>query len=63
MVGQAVINIGGRGAQVHDVFVGLYSVPQTDAGSITTVTIEGVLPVEPISEHVSQTVLQYSWEH
>ena len=43
---------------MHDEFVGLYSVPQTDAGTITTVTTECVLRVEPTSEHVSQTVLQ-----
>ena len=42
---------------MHDEFVGLYSVPQTDAGTIATVTTECVLPVEPTSEHVSQTVL------
>ena len=42
---------------MHDEFVGLYSVPQTDAGAITTVTTECVLPVEHTSEHVSQTVL------
>ena len=51
-------SVGGRGPQVHDEFVGLYSVSQTDAVSITTVTTECVLPVEPTSEHVSQTVLQ-----
>ena len=56
MVGQH--SMGGRGPQVHDEFIGLYSVPQTDAGTITTVTTECVLPVEPTSEHVSQTVLQ-----
>ncbi len=27
---------------MHDAFVGLYSVPQTDAGNITTVTIQNV---------------------
>ena len=45
---------------MHDEFVGLYSVPQTDAGTATTVTKKSVLPVEPTSEseHVSQTVLQ-----
>ena len=43
---------------MHDEFVGLYSVPQTDTGTITTVTTECVLSVEPTSEHVSQTVLQ-----
>ena len=50
---------------MHDEFVGLYNVPQTDAGTITTVTTGCVLPVEPTSEseHVSQTVLQWSWEH
>ena len=50
---------------MHDEFVGLYSVPQTDAGTITMVTTGCVLPVEPTSEseHVSQTVLQWSWEH
>ena len=31
---------------------------QTDAGTITTVTTQCVLPVEPTSEHVSQTVLR-----
>ena len=29
-------------------FVGLYSVPQTNAGTISTVTTECVLPVEPM---------------
>ena len=40
---------------MHDEFVGLYSVPQTDAGTITTATTGYVLPVEPTSEseHVS----------
>ena len=57
MVGQTVINIRWVG-ETPDEFIGLYSVPQTDAGTITTVTTECVLPVEPTSEHVSQTVLQ-----
>ncbi len=52
--------MGGRGPQVHDEFIGLYSIPQTDAGTITTVSTECVLPVEPTSEHVSQSVLQYN---
>ena len=43
---------------MHDAFVSLHSVPQTDAGTITMVTTECVLPVEPTSEHVSQTMLQ-----
>ena len=43
---------------MHDELVGLYSVPQPDAGTITTVNTECVLPVEPTYEHVSQTVLQ-----
>ena len=43
---------------MHNELCGLYSVPQTDAGTITTVTTECVLPVEPTSEHVSQTMLQ-----
>ena len=38
---------------MHGEFVVLYSVPQTDAGTITC-----VLPVEPTSEQVSQIVLQ-----
>ena len=42
--------------QVHDEFVGLYSVPQTDAGTITTVTTECVLPVETTSEHFADSV-------
>ena len=37
---------------MHDEFVGLYSVPQTDAGTITTVTTECVLRVEHTSEQV-----------
>ena len=45
---------------MHDEFIGLYSIPQTDAGTITTVSTECVLPVEPTSEHVSQSVLQYN---
>ena len=49
--------MGGKDPQVHDEFVGLYSVPQTDAGTITMLTTECVLPVEPTSELVSQTVL------
>ena len=47
MVGQAVINIRWVG-EAPDEFIGLYRVPQTDGGTITTVTTECVLPVEPI---------------
>ena len=59
MVGQAVINI----RWVHEEFIGLYSVPQTNTGTITTVTTDCVLLVEPTSEQVSQTVLEWSWQH
>ena len=50
MVGQAVINIRwvGEDPHVNEEFVGLYSVLRTDAGTITTVTTECVLLVEPI---------------
>ena len=58
MVGQAFGGWERPTVGLHDEFVGLYSVPQTDAWTITTVTTERVLPVEPTSEHVSQTVLQ-----
>ena len=55
MVRQAVVNIPCVGeAQVHEEFVGIYSVPQTDAGTNTTVTTECVLPAEPTSEQVSR---------
>ena len=47
----------GRGPQAHKEFVGIYSVPQTDAGTNTTVTTECVLPAEPTSAQVSQIVL------
>ena len=49
---------------MHDEFVGLYSVPQTDAGTITTVKTGCVLPIEPTSEseHVLQTVLGSTME-
>ena len=60
MVRQAVVKI--PGAQMHEEFVGIYSVPQTDAGTNTTVTTECVLPVEPTSEQVSQIVLHWSWQ-
>ena len=48
---------------MREEFIGLYSVPQTDAGTITTVTTDCVLLVEPTSEQVSQTVLEWSWQH
>ena len=50
--------MGGKGPQVHQ-FVGLYSDPQCDAGTITVVVI-CVLQIEPTSEQVSQTLLQVS---
>ena len=57
MVRQAVVIIPCVGeAQVHKEFVGIYSVPQTDAGTNTTVTTECVLPAEPTSAQVSQIV-------
>ena len=62
-------SMGGKGPQVH-VFVGLYSDPQCDAGTITAVVFICVLQIEPTSEQVSQTVLQvsqtvlrWSWQH
>ena len=61
MVRQAVVNM--PGPQVHEEFVGIYSVHQTDAGTNTTVTTECVPPDEPTSEQVSQIVLNWSWQH
>ena len=69
-------SMGGKGPQVHE-FVGLYSDPQCDAGTITAVVTLCVLQIEPTSEqvsqtvlqvsqtvlHVSQTVLRWSWQH
>ncbi len=52
-------SMGGKGPQVHE-FVGLYSDPQCDAGTITEVVTLCVLQIEPTSEQVSQTVLQVS---
>ena len=45
---------------MHEEFVGIYSVPQTDAGTNTMATTECVLPAEPTSEQVSQIVLHWS---
>ena len=52
-------SMGGKDPQVHE-FVGFYSDPQCDAGSITAVVFICVLQIEPTSEQVSQTVLQVS---
>ena len=41
-------------------FVGLYSDPQCDAGTIKAVVYIRVLHIEPTSEQVSQTLLQVS---
>ena len=49
-------SMGGKGPQVHE-FVGLYSDPQCDAGTITAVVTLCVLQIEPTSEQVSQIVL------
>ena len=63
-------SMGGKGPPVHE-FVGLYSDPQCDAGTITAVVRPYicVLQIKPTSEvsqtvlHVSQTVLRWSWQH
>ena len=54
-------SMGGKGPQVHE-FVGLYSDPQCDPGTITAVVRAYicVLQIDPTSEQVSQTVLQVS---
>ena len=45
---------------MHEEFVGIYRVPQTDAGTNTTVTTQCVIAVEPTSEQVS---LHWRWQH
>ena len=66
---QPVISIRwmGEDPQVHEEFVGLYSVPQIDTWTIPTVITDntsvitvGIVQVEPISEQLLKTMLQWS---